>query len=65
MTKLTNKEFLATFMLNVIAGLIGGLVVFALFQSEVALWRRLGFLIVVIIILWFVALFFHHYFLKK
>jgi len=43
---LTNKEFFATFMLNVIAGLIGGLIVGLLLLKEYSIYQRIGALVV-------------------
>ena len=63
--KMSNQEFFASFLLNVIAGLIGGLIVALIFMREYALWQRLGALLVSIVVFWFIALGIHQLMLKK
>ena len=62
---MTPKEFYAHFMLNVIAGLIGGLIVGLLLLKEYSILQRVGALIVLTIILWFIALNIYSIFLKE
>jgi len=62
---MTPKEFYANFMLNVIAGLIGGLIVALILLKEYNIYLRLSALLVLIIILWFIALGIYSSILKR